>query len=416
MIKKAIRHSSFITRHLFFLLLFSCLTVAAQNDKVFVRGADVSWCSEMEASGMRFYDVKGHPTDIFEVMQQIGLNAIRLRVWVNPELVYGAWNDKADVLAKARRAHAQGLDLLIDFHYSDYFADPGRQTKPIAWQNMSMDELKDAVAAHTKDVLQALKDEGIEPKWVQVGNETIAGMIWEEGRINWNATGTARWGNYVALSNAGYYAVKEVLPEALVIVHFPNAVDDAVSSFREFKSNGGKFDMIGLSHYPDYNNWSDENTKAANNLQKLYVNFRKPVMIVETGFSSYDETRAAQAMTDLFEKMQAKAGCYGILYWEPEVYGGWNPRMLQDDGTWTEATKGVYGKKVVSHGAFTQYGRPAAALKVFGTVGTAINQPIADNSSTHVEYFNPQGQRVNKSAKGIVFVRQGCKTTKVLKH
>ena len=163
-------------------LLLTALTVVQAQSTTFARGADISWCTEMEADGQKFYNADGIETDIFALMKEIGMSAIRLRVWVNPtKYGYGAWCDKADVIAKAKRAHAQGLDLMIDFHYSDFFADPKRQDTPLEWKDYDLEQLKTAVADHTKDVLQALKDEGIEPKWVQVGNETNAKVSSQNG-------------------------------------------------------------------------------------------------------------------------------------------------------------------------------------------------------------------------------------------
>ena len=130
------------------------------QEVAFARGADISWCTEMEAAGRKFRNASGTETDIFVLMKEIGMTAIRLRVWVNPEQYgYGAWSDKADVIAKAKRAHEQGLDLMIDFHYSDFFTDPGTQTMPKDWAGKSATEVRSALASHTKEVLQALKDE-----------------------------------------------------------------------------------------------------------------------------------------------------------------------------------------------------------------------------------------------------------------
>ena len=349
-----------------YVLILTCMTVLSVSAQApsFVRGADVSWCSEMEADGMKFYASDGTETDLFALMQQIGMNTIRLRVWVNPENKYGPWSDKADVLAKALRAKEAGLDILIDFHYSDYFADPGRQTKPAAWTDLSFEDLKAALAAHTIDVLQTLKDQGVEPRWVQVGNETTSGMVWEDGRIDWNTPENTRWLNYVALSNAGYEAVKSVLPNAYVIVHHDNAQNDQTWFYQAFKQYGGKFDMIGLSHYPEWDNWSEDNTTSATYLRKLHNTFFVPVMIVETGYSNWDETRAERVMKDLFAKMLPEQGCAGILYWEPEVYGGWGHLINDDGSTWHNT--GTYGKKETCNGAFTPYGQPAPALLVFG--------------------------------------------------
>ena len=199
------------------LLLVACISAAAQD---FARGADISWATEMEADGRKFYTNDGVATDIFALMKQIGMNAIRLRVFVDPEgYGYGPWCDKADVVAKAKRAQAQGLDVMIDFHYSDFFTDPGRQNVPKAWDGYTMEQVKDAIANHTTDVLQALNDSGISPKWVQVGNETNSGIAMDYGKIDWDKTGASRFANYTLLSNAGYDAVKSEFPDAKVIVH-----------------------------------------------------------------------------------------------------------------------------------------------------------------------------------------------------
>ncbi|HJT75139.1 MAG TPA: glycosyl hydrolase 53 family protein, partial [Chitinophaga sp.] len=134
-----------------------------------VRGADVSWITEMEDDGLKFYDTTGKQTDGIQLMKDLNMNAIRLRVWVNPA---NGYNNLADVTAKALRANKLGLKLLIDFHYSDSWADPGQQTVPAAWSGQDITALQTSVYNHTHEVLAALKDKGIIPAWVQVGNET----------------------------------------------------------------------------------------------------------------------------------------------------------------------------------------------------------------------------------------------------
>ena len=390
------------------LLIISTLNGWAQNTS-FARGADVSWCTEMEADNVRFCNKEGVETDIFALMKQIGMTAIRLRVWVNPAAYgYGAWCDKIDVVAKAKRAYAQGLDLMIDFHYSDFFTDPGTQNTPLDWKDYSLEQMKAAVAEHTKDVLQALKDEGITPKWVQVGNETSNGMIWPKGKIDWDKSGSARYYDYVALSNAGYYAVKDVFPNAYVIVHHDNAYQNLAWFYREFKNAGGKFDMIGLSHYPDYDNWNStqndvaSNPNAANSVKSLGQTFNVPVMIVETGFRNYNATRARNVMQDLFDRMMAISQCAGIFYWEPQVNGTWKPQYYNKLG-W-----GAYGM-----GAFSTYQtmyRPTEALDAFKDPNpSGIVAPTACASKSNV-YYDLQGRRVSPSTKGLYV----CNGTKVV--
>ena len=317
-------------------------------------GADISWVTEMEAGGKKFYDASGVETDLFQLLKDLGMNSIRLRVWVNPETAYGAWSDKADVVVKAKRAHALGMTVMIDFHYSDFFTDPGTQTKPVAWDGMSFTELKTAVAAHTHDVLQALKDEGIEPGWVQVGNETRQGMVWSDGQLTWGSNINNEWKNYAALSNAGYDAVKEIFPEVPVIVHLNNAMNDNLWWYQAFKTGGGKFDMVGLSHYPSRDNYESEDSQAITYIKKLQANLKVPVMIVEVGTPSDDQALAYKMMKDFYNKLKQQGIVSGMFYWEPQVYGSWKPAYYSKLG-WE-----AYG-----NGAFTSAGRPGRALLLF---------------------------------------------------
>lgn len=384
------------------LLLMIGMYAHAQNIS-FASGADVSWCTEMEADGKKFYNENGQETEIMTLLKQLGMNAVRLRVWVNPENEYGPWCDKADVLNKARRAHAQGLAIMIDFHYSDKFTDPSNQVKPTAWNGLTMEQLKKAVADHTTDILSSLKAEGITPLWVQVGNETRPGMIFNEGKIDWSKSGSAAWSGYIALSNAGYDAVKSVFPNAKVIVHIDRGPEDNVWFYNSFKQYGGKFDMIGLSHYPDWTNWSSDNDKTANNIQKLNNTFKVPVMIVETGYSAWDEAREKSVMDDLFAKTKNLSGCAGIFYWEPEVYASWKPAVY---------TK--WGWNAYDKGAFKSNGRPNAALSAFRMETSDIKHSISNNETITYQY-NLQGQKVDDSTKGLVIVKKGDRTHKVVR-
>lgn len=372
------------------LLLAACMMATANTysqTPSFARGADLSWSTEMEASGMKFYNRDGQQTELFALMAQTGMNAVRLRVWVNPSAAYGPWSDKADVLIKARRAKAIGQALLIDFHYSDFFADPGRQDKPAAWAGYSMEQLKQAISDHTTDVLSALKDEGIEPAWVQVGNETRQGMLWDSGKIDWSKSGTAAWEGYVALSNAGYDAVKSIFPQAAVIVHIDRGPEDNAWFYQQFKNAGGKFDMIGLSHYPETNTWQTQNQQTASNIKTLHQQFGVPVMVVETGFYASNETLAKQVMTDFLSQAKAADGCNGVFYWEPEVYGGWRPQYYVSL-KWNSYDKG----------AFTAEGRPSAALDAFYDANDAILTPFLSAAEGNNIAYDILGRPVSITA------------------
>ena len=304
----------------------------------FARGADVGWVTEMEAAGRKFYNTNGTEQDLFTLLKSLGMNTIRLRVWVNPT---GGWNNKADVVAKALRAKAQGMRIMINFHYSDSWADPGKQTKPAAWTG-DVAALKAALSAHTIDVLNALKAASVTPEWVQVGNETNDGMLWPEGRASTNMA------TYTQFINTGYDAVKAVFPAAKVIVHLSNGWDNALFrwSFDGLKANGGKWDVIGMSLYPSPGDWIARNNQCLANMNDMVTRYGKEVMIVEVGMS-WDQPTATNAfLTDLIAKTKSIDGNkgLGVLYWEPQAYNNWQGYTL---------------------GAFDNTGKPTAALGAF---------------------------------------------------
>jgi arabinogalactan endo-1,4-beta-galactosidase len=301
------------------LLLLSCWRpAAAQTTPAFARGADVSWVTEMEAANYKFLNKAGTQQDLFQLLRDdYALNTIRLRVWVSPA---GGYSGPADVLAKAKRAQALGQRLLIDFHYSDDFADPGKQTKPAAWQGYTVAQLKQAVYDHTSSVLTLLKTNGITPEWVQVGNETNDGMLWPEGRITRNG-----FGNFAAFIDQGYAAVKAVSPTTKVIVHFAKGEDNG--AFRYFfdglQGQSARWDVMGLSLYPEADTWPTFTARAQANMNDLVARYPgKEVMVVETGLASYVPVATRQLLLDLIAKTQAVPGGkgLGVLYWEPQAF------------------------------------------------------------------------------------------------
>lgn len=329
----------------------------------FATGSDVSWLSEMEKDGKSFSDDNGN-TDLLAILKALGQNSIRLRVWVNPDDP-GGWSGKADVVKQAKRAAAAGMAVLIDFHYSDFFADPGRQVIPSAWTDHTVSATAECIKAHTEDVLGALKDAGVSPAWVQVGNEITNGMDFPVGRL-WNSGGGEApngWASLARLTNAGYYAVKGVFPDAKVIVHVDNAFEDRIEWFGKFFAAGGKLDVIGLSHYPQTNSSytpSQMNSLALANIKALVAKYGKDVMVVETGVKSSDFTAGAACISEFMAGAKALDGLAGVFYWEPEVYGGWKP-AIYDNIPSKYSSYSSWGP--YDMGAFTSAGKPSEALK-----------------------------------------------------
>ena len=307
----------------------------------FAKGADVSWLTQMQASGKKFYNSNGTEQDCMSLLRDLGVNSIRLRVWVDPA---DGWCNKKDLLTKAWHAKNLGERIMVDFHYSDSWADPGKQNIPAAWNDFKddLDKMKAAVAEHTTDVLKYLKDNGIDVEWIQIGNETRTGMLWPLGLASDN-----NFSNYAALNNAGYDAAKAVYPNAQCIIHIDqgNDLGGFTWMFDGLKAAGAKWDVIGMSLYPEDNNWQKATDDCLANISTLATRYNKKVMICEIGMP-WDSENAAAMMQKMVDGCKAKTECLGIFYWEPECYGGWND----------------YNK-----GAFDSNGKPTDALNAFGS-------------------------------------------------
>jgi len=298
-------------------LLSLCLPLAPSAFAQFVKGSDLSWISQEESSGKKFVNRKtGAQQDAFVVVKSEGINAVRLRVWVNPS---GGWCDGADTLYKAKRAKAQGAKIMIDFHYSDTWADPGKQTKPAAWANHNLSQLNTDVYNHTWGILNYLKSNGVTADWVQVGNEINSGMLWPEGSSN-------NFGNLAQLINSGYNAVKAVNSGTKVVIHLANGYDNAVFRwfFQGLKNAGAKYDIIGLSHYPSPSNWSSLNNQIRSNMSDMISRFGKGVMVCEVGMDWQQSATSKSMLVDLISKVKSLGSSgLGVIYWEPLAYPGW---------------------------------------------------------------------------------------------
>ena len=290
--------------------------------------------------------------DCIATLREMGMNAVRLRVWVNHAT---GWSNKEDMLALAKRAAQQGQRIMIDIHYSDFFADPSHQTIPAAWQNYDYETMLEAVREHTLDVLYTLKEAGVKPEWVQIGNETPNGMLWPMGKVNKEE---GEWAHYAGFTAMGYNAAKEAFPDITVIVHVDNAYEQRDWFWTQMAAHGGKWDMIGLSHYPMMSawnggkTWQEMNELAEANIRRLISQWHCPVMVAEIGMFAND-TLSATVMADFVERAQAIDSCAGIFYWEPECYGNWRP-----------AEYIPLGWNGYDMGAFTPEGKPSKVMEI----------------------------------------------------
>lgn len=294
----------------------------------FSKGADVGWLPQMEATGYKFYDTDGSEKDCLQLLKDRGINTIRLRVWVNPS------DDKAsghcspeETVVMAVRAQKLGMRIMIDFHYSDTWADPGKQKKPAAWANHSFAELLNDVYKHTYDVLNLLKKAGVTPEWVQVGNEIPGGMLWPDGS-------TDNFGQLAQLLNKGYEATKAIDPKIKVIVHLDEGNNS--KKFRWFFDKvtelNVKYDVIGLSYYPFWikSDYKENIADLENNLKDMVSRYDKEVMVVEVGgdYTLVENTRdMLTAVIKAVKNVPDNKGL-GVIYWEPQGAKSWSHYQL----------------------------------------------------------------------------------------
>lgn len=305
----------------------------------FAKGADISWVTQMEASGVKFYNKSGLQQDPFALLKSLGFNSIRLRAWVNPS---DGWCNTADLVKKALRAQNAGMQVMIDFHYADSWADPGKQPKPVAWAPLIFSTLVTTLHDYTVHVMDTLKTNGITPTWVQVGNEVDDGMLWEDGRASTHMV------NFAALVEAGYQAVKSVSNTTKVIVHVSNGYDKTHFEwlFDGLKANNTQWDIIGMSLYPSTSNYKTLDAECQANINDMVSRYGSPVMLCEVGMEADQPATSRDFLTDIITKVDGIGSHFGagVFYWEPEAYN-WRGYSL---------------------GAFDGTGKPTIALDAFG--------------------------------------------------
>ena len=375
----------------------------------FILGMDASCVPALEAGGVKYYDHQGVEKSVYEILSENGVNYIRVRVWNDPFDAegngYGGGNcdiENAVVVGKAATEH--GMKLLVDFHYSDFWADPGKQMVPKAWKGMDFETKTQALYQYTKDSLQKLVDAGVDVGMVQIGNETNGALCGE------SSSAVGGWKRIMELMNAGSKAVRETCPDALVAVHFanPEKADSYISYGKNLDYYQVDYDVFASSYYPFWHGTLENLSSVLSNIAETYG---KKVMVAETSYAftaedsdfygntigdgggivkDYPFTQQGQAnlVRDVIDTVANKTtNGIGVFYWEGtwisaggksyeenaalwEKYGsGWASSYAagydpEDAGKW-------YGGCAVDNQAFfTADGHATEALKVFSLVRT----------------------------------------------
>lgn len=247
-------------------------------DSVYYRGMDLSFQPEIEVWQTKYYDAEGQEVALLPYLKDHGVNLVRLRLWHTPDTTF---NGLESVVEYAKQVKAHDMDILLDFHYSDTWADPGHQYLPAAWQGLTIDQLNDSIYVYTRRVMNRFKAEGVLPAMVQVGNETNGGFLWNQGRVGGEFNNN--WSNYIRLVKSAIYGIREIgdEEEVKVMLHFAG-VNGATWYFDNLTQYLVDYDVIGLSFYSiwhgtNYATWESKFFEIANR-------YSKEIMVVETGY------------------------------------------------------------------------------------------------------------------------------------
>ncbi len=304
----------------------------------FYVGGDISMLPKLEEAGIEFSD-GGQPKDLIQLMMDHGCHCFRVRLFVNPTGKGGVVQDVPYVIKLGRRIKAAGGTFLLDFHYSDTWADPGHQYKPKAWEGMTFDQLEKTVETYTAGVMTEMKEKQALPNIVQIGNEVNGGFIWPDGRND----SDIQWEKFSRLLKAGIRGVRRsTTPEdsvrIMIHVAWGGDIDKTRWFFDKLNRTGIDYDIIGQSYYP---RWHGTIAQLEANLAATAERYKKNILLVETAwpyfgaaeeYDEFDRTPEGQKifLETVVKTVRAtpdKRGI-GVVWWYPESVpmkkpGGW---------------------------------------------------------------------------------------------
>jgi len=298
--------------------------------KDFAVGADISWVPQMLESGFVFRNSHGQEQDVLLTLKDYSMDTIRLRTWVNPsDNSHSGHCSAEETLEFALKCKEMGYRLMLNYHYSDTWCDPGKQAPPAAWVGLEFDQLVQQLYDYTHETMTLFKNAGLFFEWVQIGNETNPGMMLPMGS-------TDNWENLTRLYNAGHDAVKAVSPETKTMVHIAemNNTEFCINYFENLNKHNCRYDMMGFSVYPYWEEFHrktpyDECMEAfALSMREIPERFGKDIMLVETGGLDENESESYKLFSDILEIIESQPKCKGFILWEPEGARVWSDYVL----------------------------------------------------------------------------------------
>jgi len=354
------------------------LSAASSHAAIWIKGGDCSSLAKSEALGGKYYTSAGVQGDALAILKANGSNTVRLRIWNNSP---DGYHNKAKLLTMAKRVKAQGMKLLVDFHYSDTWADPGQQSKPAAWSGYSLSWLNTAVYNFTYDVCKALVDQGTPADYVQIGNETNDGLLWDEGRLS---TVSYNFSNMCQILRSGINGAKAASSSTAIVLHIANggSWDLVMWWFDSVAAQGISWDYTGVSYYPY---WHGTLSAFKTTMTNAAARYAKPVLVCETaypftlnakdstanviglssqlvsgyGASSTGQYNMLKAICDIMNSIPNGRGA-GVLWWDATwtaVTGnGWDNTTSGTGNNWeNQALFGYDSKALKAQTVFKLY-------------------------------------------------------------
>lgn len=409
------------------IILAAMLSLTANAQKNITLGGDISLIPAYENAKIKHKDAKGNPiNDVIKYLnEKAGMTSMRVRLFVNPakkgpdgKTDNAVQQDLNYVQKLGKRIKDAGLQFMLDFHYSDTWADPSYQTIPSAWTKDTSDKaLADSVYAYTKRCLEYLKENGATPDYIQVGNEISYGMLKRNSNDNVYANNSqsassAQWKRMCGFLNSGAKAIREITPNAKIVIHIERSGDADYSKkfYQNLNQNKVDYDIIGLSYYPFWHGYLSDLSKTLNSLQSTFPD--TPVQIVETAYNhnwfpndakfkttgtwAASEDGQAKFIKELIAELQKHSNVNALYYWCPEEAGNGNNNSVMNAwmnrGFWWEDSQWPLTK----------------VFDAFKTYAETSITPVEKESNANSTIYDLSGRIIKEPAKGI-YIKGGKK-------
>ncbi len=410
------------------LFVFILLGIAYAQTEPYALGADISWIQQRENSTVKYYH-EGVQQDPFDILKEHGFNYIRLRLFVDPKATIPNESESPystagycgtdSTIKMAKRVKAAGMKFLLDFHYSDTWADPAKQYKPMSWQNLTtVAQLAAKVHSYTKETLEKFRDNDVLPDMVQVGNEVVSGMIWPEGR-NYSSGGKGSWADFATLVNAGIDGVKDVDANIKIMVHTINERNPN-GWLTNLRNNGvSRIDVFGLSYYTQWHGEPDS-------LQRVAAAFAANNNNGDIKIAVAEYSGNHRLINDIIFNLPNNKG-FGTFVWEPAdwsdgTYGAtlFDWKSGTNNGRHSNELLELYPQMATDYGTTNSSSSSSSSelsSSSSASITSILNSPLSTLNSQLPAYYNLKGHSLGRkkpTEPGLYIEKKGKNTRRII--